>query len=131
MSPQKGPMRKLVARILITGFGLWIADALLAGIAADGIAALWIAAAVLGFVNAIVRPIVVFLTLPITFLSLGLFLFVINGAMIMLVAALIPSFEVTSLGAAIVASVIVGLTNWIMSGVVGDQRKVKVEVRKG
>ena len=124
-------MRKLIARILITAFGLWIADALLAGITADGVAALWISAALLGLVNAIVRPIVVFLTLPITFLTLGLFLLVINGAMIMLVSAAIPSFEVTGLGAAIVASVIVGLTNWIMSGIVGDQRKVRVDVRKG
>ena len=119
-------MRGFIARILITAFGLWIADLALAGVRFDGAGPLFLAALLLGFVNAIVRPIVVVLTLPITLLSLGLFTFVINGAMLLLVARLMPSFHLEGLGTAIVASVIVGLTSWLANGFIGNRGRVEV-----
>ena len=64
-------MRGFLARLFITAFGLWIADMLLAGVHFDGLAALWIAALLLGFVNAVLRPVFIILTLPFTLVTLG------------------------------------------------------------
>ncbi len=118
-------MKGFIARVLITAFGLWLADLLLAGVRFDGAPALFLAAALLGLVNAIVRPVVIFLTLPITLVTLGLFLLVINGLMVMFVGWLMPSFHLAGLGPAILASIIVGLTGWIANAYIGD-RKVEV-----
>jgi putative membrane protein len=107
-----------------------MADMLLGGIRFDGLLALWIAALLLGIVNAIVRPIVIFLTLPITLITLGLFLLVVNGLMVMLVGWLMPSFHIAGLGAAILASIIVGLTGWAANAFVGN-RRVEVWTVKG
>jgi putative membrane protein len=123
-------MTGFIARVLITAFGLWMADMLLGGIRFDGLLALWIAALLLGIVNAIVRPIVIFLTLPITLITLGLFLLVVNGLMVMLVGWLMPSFHIAGLGAAILASIIVGLTGWAANAFVGN-RRVEVWTVKG
>ena len=123
-------MRGFLARVLITAFGLWMADTILAGVYFDGLVALWIAALLLGVVNAIVRPIVFFLTLPITLVTLGLFVFVINGAMVLLVATLMPSFHVNGLWPAIVASIIVGITGWIANAFVGRRGTVEVWTTK-
>jgi putative membrane protein len=120
-------MRGFLARLFITAFGLWMADTILQGIGFEGVVSLWLAAFLLGLVNAFVRPIVVFLTFPLTLITLGLFLFVVNGAMLMLVAWMMPSFQVEGLGSAILASVIVGLTAWAANAFVGDKR---VEVWK-
>ncbi len=116
-----------LARLFITAFGLWMADTILGNIRFEGVFSLWLAAFLLGVVNAFVRPVVVFLTFPITLITLGLFLFVVNGAMLMLVAWIMPSFQVEGLGSAILASVIVGLTAWAANAFVGNQR---VEVWK-
>jgi len=119
-------MRGFLARLFITAFGLWIADMLLAGVHFDGLAALWIAALLLGLVNAIVRPVLIILTLPFTLVTLGLFIFVINGAMVLLVARLMPSFHVDGLWPAILASIVVGLTGWLANGFVGNRGTVEV-----
>ena len=124
-------MRGFLARVLITAFGLWLADMLLDGISFDGAVGLFIAALLLGVVNAIVRPIVLVLTLPVTLLTLGLFLFVVNGAMIWLVAWMMPSFHVAGLLPAIGASIIVGLTGWAANSFVGDKGRIEVWTHRG
>lgn len=106
-------MSSFVARFLLTAFGLWIADALFASVSVETAGTLWLAAAILSLVNLLVRPIVVLLTLPITILSLGFFLLVVNGAMVLLAARIVPAFHVGGLGAGVVTSVIITLTNWI------------------
>jgi putative membrane protein len=111
---------------LITAFGLWLADLLLDGIRFDGAAPLFGAALLLGLVNAIVRPVVILLTLPFTLVTLGLFLLVVNGAMIWLVAWMMPAFHVAGLGSAIVASIIVGLTGWVANSYIGDRGNIQV-----
>ena len=73
------------------------------------------AALLLGVVNAFVRPIIIILTLPITLLTLGLFLFVINALIIMLVAWLVPGFLVAGFWSAVFAAIVVSLTSWVMS----------------
>jgi putative membrane protein len=119
-------MRGFLARLFITAFGLWMADTILADVRFEGVVSLWLAAFLLGLVNAFVRPVVVFLTFPITLLTLGLFLFVVNGAMLMLVSALMPSFSIEGLGSAILAAIIVGLTGWLANALIGSQGRVEV-----
>jgi putative membrane protein len=119
-------MRGFIARLFITAFGLWMADLALDGVHFDGVAALWIAALLLGFVNAVLRPILIILTLPFTLISLGLFVFVVNGAMVLLVSRLMSTFHVEGLGTAILASIVVGLTGWAANAFVGNRGTVEV-----
>lgn len=119
-------MRGFLARLFITAFGLWIADMLLGGVSFDGFGALWLAALLLGIVNAILRPVLIVLTLPLTLVTLGLFIFVVNGAMVLLVSRLMDSFHVEGLGSAIFASIVVGLTGWLANAFVGDKGTVEV-----
>lgn len=119
-------MPGFIARILIMAFGLWVADVVLEGVWFDGWQALIVAALLLGLVNAIIRPIVILLTFPITFMTLGLFLLVINGAMVLLVDRLMDPMHVEGLWTAILASVLVGLTGWFANGFVGNRGKVEV-----
>ena len=116
-------MSSFIARVFLTAFGLWMADQILSGVSFDSTASLWIAALLLGIVNAIVRPVVFILTLPITLLTLGLFVFVLNGAMVLLVDRLMPSFQTDSLGTAILASIIVSLTGWAANVFIGKKQK--------
>ena len=116
-------MSSFIARVFLTAFGLWMADQILSGVSFDSAASLWIAALLLGIVNAIVRPVVFILTLPITLLTLGLFVFVLNGAMVLLVDRLMPSFQTDSLGTAILASIIVSLTGWAANVFIGKKEK--------
>ncbi len=115
-----------LARLVITGLGLLLADALLPGVRFDGAASLWIAAFLLGLVNAFIRPLIILVTLPLTLITLGLFLLVANGLMVLLVAALMPSFHIEGLGSAILASLIVGLTGWLANGFVGHRARIEV-----
>ncbi|HEX9631970.1 MAG TPA: phage holin family protein [Gemmatimonadales bacterium] len=119
-------MPGFLARILITAFGLWVADVAVDGVWFDGAAPLFMAALLLGLANAFIRPIVIFLTFPLTLVTLGLFLFVVNGAMLLLVDRVMDSMHVEGLGTAIVASVIVGITGWLANGFVGNRGKVEV-----
>jgi putative membrane protein len=84
------------------------------------------AALLLGIVNAFVRPVIVILTLPITLLTLGLFLLVINALMIMLVAWFLPGFLVSSFWSAVFAAIVVSLTSWVMSGWIGPRGRIEV-----
>jgi len=81
----------------------------------DGFIPALIAAFLLGIVNAILRPILVFLTLPLTLLTLGLFLLVINGLMLWLVAALVRGFYVNGFWGAVLGSILISIVSWILS----------------
>lgn len=108
-----------IIRALIAAAGLWIATQLVSGIAISDTTTLVLAGVLLGVVNAIVRPIAFVLTLPITLLTLGLFLLVINAAMLGLVAWFLPGFHVASFWAALFAAVIVSVTGWVGSALFG------------
>lgn len=123
-------MQGFLARLFITGLGLLLADVVLPGIRFDNVLALWGAAFLLGLVNAFIRPLIIIATLPLTLLTLGLFLFVVNGLMVMLVAWLMPSFHIAGLGSAILASVIVGLTGWIANAFIGPKARIEVWTTK-
>jgi putative membrane protein len=121
-------MRGFLLRTLFSTLGLWLAAKLLAGMRFDGELTLLLAAVLLGMVNAVVRPLLVVLTFPITILSLGLFLLVVNAAMLGLVAWLLDGFALESFGTALIASLIVGFTGWIGSWFIGPRGRVEVMV---
>src|SRR5262249_31185972 len=121
-------MSGFLIRLVISAFGLWVADFLLAGIAIDGTGSLILAALLLGVVNAIVRPIFVLLTFPLTLLTLGLFLLVVNAAMLGLVALLVPGFHVASFGSALLGSIVVSLVSWAASAWYGPSGRFEVLV---
>ena len=123
-------MAGFFVRLAITSVGLWVASTLVSGILIDDTATLVLGALVLGIVNAVVRPIAVLLTLPITLLSLGLFLWVINAGMIGLVAWLLDGFHVAGFGSALLGALLVSLTGWIGSAFIGQNGRYEVVVMK-
>ncbi len=110
---EETPVRSALLRILGTALGLWAATQLVPGIRIRGWASFLVAALLLGIANAIVRPVLVVLTLPVTLLTFGLFLLVVNGLMLALVAALMPAFTISGLGAAVLGAVVVSVTSWL------------------
>lgn len=100
---------KLIIRILVGALALLLVAEFVPGITLDGLYPAIIAAVILGFLNAIVRPILVILTLPITVLTLGLFMFVINAALFMFAASFIDGFSVDSFWLALLGSLLVSI----------------------
>lgn len=96
---------------LVTAIALMITAYIVPGFAVNSFGAALIAAIVLGLVNAIIKPLLVILTLPLTILTLGLFLFVVNGIVIWLAGAITPGFQVTGLLPALVGSIVLTLIN--------------------
>ena len=119
-------MTGFVLRVAIVALGLWLATQILPGLHFASAGSLLAAALLLGIVNAIVRPVAVVLTLPLTLLTLGLFLLVINAAMLGLVALLLSGFQISGFWTAIGASLIVSLTGWVAAGLIGNNGKVEV-----
>jgi len=112
-------MNGFLIRAVVVGIGLWLASQIVPGVSFRSGESLIAAALLLGIVNAFVRPILVILTLPITLLTLGLFLLVINGLMIELVSYFLSGFVVTGFWPAFFAAIVVSLTSWVMSGWIG------------
>jgi len=115
-----------IIRAAVVAIGLWLASQIVPGIEFRSTESLIAAAILLGIVNAFVRPVLVILTLPITLLTLGLFLIVINALMIELVAWLLKGFIVAGFWPAVFASIIVSVTSWIMSGWFGPHGRIDV-----
>ena len=119
---------------LTTAGALGVTAWMLAGVSVDSLFSLGLAALVLGFVNAIIRPLLLLLTLPFTLLTLGLFYFIINGVAFGLAAVLVPGFGVTSFFSAILGAFTVGLVSWCIGIFVGTQnetnRSVVVDVHR-
>ncbi len=110
------PKMFYVFRLLIHMAAILIISYLLPGvIKVDSVLSALAAAFLLGIVNLVVRPILVLLTLPLTLLTLGLFLLVINGLMLWLVAALVKGFHVNGFWGAVFGSILISLVSWILS----------------
>jgi putative membrane protein len=112
-------------RAAISALGLWVASQLLDGLQFTTPAKLVLAAVVLGVVNAFVRPLAFILTLPITVITLGLFLLVLNAGMVSLVAWMIPGFTISGFWTAVGAAIIVSLVSWAASSAIGPTGKVE------
>jgi len=119
-------MTGFLLRAAFVALGLWLATQIFPGLYFASSGTLLGAALLLGIVNAVIRPIAIILTLPLTVLTLGLFLLVVNGLMLGLVALLLSGFQISSLGTAIGASLIVSLTSWVASGLIGNNGKIEV-----
>jgi len=113
-------MFRFLFRVLFAAVGLWLADRLLGGISSDGWATLILAGLLLGIVNAVVKPVVVVLTFPITIVTLGLFLLVVNAAMLGLVAWLLDGLVVNGLVTGVLGAIIVGVVSWAGQVLIGD-----------
>ena len=119
-------MRGFLIRAVVVAIGLWLASQIVPGVEIRSTGSLIAAALLLGIVNAFVRPILVILTLPITLLTLGLFLLVINGLMIELVSHFLTGFVVDGLWPAILTAVVVSITSWLMSSFIGPQGRIEM-----
>jgi putative membrane protein len=121
-------MPGLILRMLITAAGLWLASEIVPSIVFQSGSTLFAAAILLGVVNAVVRPIAILLTLPITILSLGLFILFINAAMLNLVAWLLEGLSVGGWGSALIGALIVSITSWAASWYIGSNGRYEVWV---
>ena len=108
-------MLKLLIVWLINAVALVAVAYLLPGIAVSNFVTALVAALVLGLVNAVIRPILIVLTLPVTLLTLGLFIFVINGLMFWLVGSFISGFVVSGLWWGIAGAVVYSIISWALS----------------
>jgi len=113
-------------RAAITALGLWVASELLKGLYFESTAKLVVAAILLGIVNAFVRPLAFILTLPITIVTLGLFLLVLNAGMVALVAWFVPGFQIAGFWTAVGAALIVSVVSWAASSVIGSNGRVEI-----
>lgn len=121
-------MQGILIRMLIAMLGLFLASELLPGVSIQGTGTFILAAVLLGLVNAVVRPIAFVLTLPLTIVTLGLFLFVLNAAMFGLVAALLDNFAVAGFWSALFGAIIVGFTCTVASWYIGPDGRYEVFV---
>jgi len=104
---------KLLTRLLISALALLIVAYFVPAISVEGIMTALIVAVILGILNAIVRPVLIVLTLPITIVTLGLFIFIINAALFWFAASFIESFAVTTFWWALIGSVLVSIMSTI------------------
>ena len=112
-------MKGFLIRGLFTALGLWVASAVLAGVHSTGFLAILGAGLLLGLVNAVIRPLIIILTLPVTILTLGFFILVINAAMVGLVAKLLHGFSVDGFWWAVATAIIVSIVSWCANTFVG------------
>jgi putative membrane protein len=121
-------MQGILLRTLITMLGLYLASVLVPGVQIVGTGSFILAAVLLGLVNAFVRPVAFLLTLPITIITLGLFLLVLNAAMFGLVAAMLDNFVVAGFWSALFGGLIVSITSTIASWYIGPDGRYEVYV---
>lgn len=118
-------MTGFIIRVLIVAAGLWVASKIVPGVDITDGTSLLLAALVLGVINAFVRPVIVIMTLPLTILTLGLFLLIINAGMLSLAAWLLDGMTIASFWSALFGSIVVAITGWIASSFIGDRGNVE------
>lgn len=124
MNLQRRPLTRFLIRWFVCALGLWVAAGLLGGwVTYEKLGAIIVAGLLLAIVNVIIKPVVVILSLPAILFSLGLFMIVINGLMVMLVSWLYSPLEVTSFGAAMLAGMVIGLVNYLVTNILEDRNE--------
>jgi len=116
-------MKGLIVRWLILTFAILSAAYFIQGISVSSFAAAFFAAAVLGILNALFRPLLILLTLPINILTLGLFTFVINAALLKITAGLIPGFDLHGFWPAVLGAFVISIVNWLLHVLIADSGK--------
>jgi putative membrane protein len=114
-------MRLLLVWIL-NAIALWIVTQILPGVQVSDFVTLFVAALVLGFVNTIIKPVLILLTLPVTLLTLGLFLLVLNGLLFWAVGGVLPGFNVAGFWAGFFGALLYSIVCWAFSKLIPDER---------
>jgi len=114
----------LLIRWLVLTAAILAASYMLQGISVTSFWSALAAAAILGVLNVILRPIIIILTLPVNILTLWLFTFVINAALLMMVSGLIPGFDVRGFWPALWGSIIISIVSWLLTTFISDRGKV-------
>jgi putative membrane protein len=120
---KKRASSRFLVRWFVSGLGLWLAATLLGSDKIsfqNRVSVIVVSGLVLALVNTIIKPLVVFLSLPAVLLTLGIFMVVINGLMVVIAAKLYSPLEVTSFGAAIIAGLVIGLTNFLVTAIIEE-----------
>jgi putative membrane protein len=124
MVMKRGPIARFVLRWFVCGLGLWIAAGILGErISYDSrIGVIITAGFILALINVIIKPIVIILSLPAILFSLGLFMIVINGFMVLLVSKFYSELQVTNFGAAMLAGMVIGLVNYLVTTILEERQ---------
>jgi putative membrane protein len=121
-------MNGIILRTMITMLGLFLASSIVPGVEINGTGSFIFGAVLLGLINAFIRPIALLLTLPISLVTLGLFIFVVNAAMFGLVASILDGFMVGDFWSAVFGSIVVSITSTIASWTIGADGHYQVYV---
>jgi len=113
-----------VLRVLVNAAAIYAVAMILPGVRVSSVWAALGAGLVLGLINAVVRPVLVVLTFPVTLLTLGLFLLVLNGVCLWLASALVEGFEVAGFWWAVLGAILVSLVSWVLTAFVGDAGRI-------
>ena len=113
---------RFLLRLVLNAIAIVMAAWFVPGVHVSGPGPALVAGTLLGFVNALVRPVLILLTLPFTLVTLGLFIFVVNAICFGLTAALVPGFDLDGFGAAFLGALIVTVVSWILSALLPDRR---------
>ena len=113
---------RLLLRLVLNGAAVFLAAQLIPGIGVASPGTALAAGIVLGLINAIIRPLLILLTLPATLLTLGLFIFVINAICLALAAWLVPGFTINSFGSALLGALVISITSWLLSALLIDKK---------
>jgi putative membrane protein len=122
---------RFLLRVLLNAVAVFLAAQLIPGIGLSGPGAALAGGIVLGLVNAIIRPMLIVLTLPVTFLTLGLFIFVVNAACLALAAWLVPGFTISGFGAAFLGALVISVISWLLSALLIDKKDEGARARVG
>src|SRR4051812_13054446 len=109
-----------VLRLIVNAAALWVAAQVVPGIVVTGLTPLLLAALVLGLINAIVRPVLLVLTLPLTLITLGLFIFVLNAFCLWLTSRIVSGFVVQTFASALLGALVVSIVSWLLTAFVSD-----------
>ena len=123
-------MKGLLIRWVINALALVTISQVIEGIVVDNLLAAFVAAAVLGVINAVLRPILLLLTLPITILTLGLFALLINGLMLYIAGAVVKGFSVSGFWSSVFGALFLSLISWIANAFINDRGRIEyIDVR--
>ncbi|MEI6751462.1 MAG: phage holin family protein [Candidatus Saccharibacteria bacterium] len=125
----KNPTTRFLVRWFVCSLGLWVAALLLGqNVSYDSMSAVIVAGLILAIVNVFIKPIVVILSLPAILFSLGLFMIVINGLMVMLVSTLYEPLKVSNFWAAMLAGMVIGLVNYFVTAIFEEKLSAKRKI---
>lgn len=119
-------MRGVLLRWIVSAVALYLTSGIVPGIQIRGFGSLLAAAAMIGIINAFVRPVVLLLTLPLSVLTLGLFALVVNAAMLALASALVPGFEVRGFWAALFGWLLLSIFTFCINVLIGEHGRVEI-----